>query len=342
MTLSDRLATFSRIELLGAATPIQKLKGLSKVMGRDIYIKRDDTAPLALAFGGNKLRKLEYLAADALRMGADTLVTAGAIQSNHVRQTAAVAAHLGLRCNALLSNPTGTTNADYLHSGNRLLLNLFGTETEKVETLDGIDDQLQALAARLRSAGRRPYVVPVGGSNPLGVLGYVRGGFELRRQVEAMGIDLSAIVLASGSAGTHSGLEMALGHSMPTTQIVGVTVSRTAEAQMLKVASLVNETFEFLGIKNRSSQRITLWGEYFAPQYGECNEGAANAIRLLASTEGILLDPVYTGKAMAGLLDGIKSSRFNTSGPLLFLHTGGAPTLFGYRESVDVTSKKSS
>lgn len=335
MTLSDRLAKFPRIELLGAATPIQKLKGLSKVVGRDIYIKRDDTAPLALAFGGNKLRKLEYLAADALRVEADTLVTAGAVQSNHVRQTAAVAAHLGLRCNALLSNPTGTTDADYLHSGNRLLLDLLGTETEMVETLDGIDEQLQVLAARLRCAGRRPYVVPVGGSNPLGVLGYVRGGFELRQQVEAMGVDFSAIVLASGSAGTHSGLAMALEHSMPATQIVGVTVSRTAEAQTLKVTSLVNETFEFLGIRNRSGQHIVLWDEYFAPQYGECNEDGKDTIRLLASTEGILLDPVYTGKAMAGLLAGIEFSRFNTDGPLLFLHTGGAPALFGYREAMN-------
>lgn len=334
MILLDRLSKFPRIELLGGVTPIQKLKGLSRIVGREIYVKRDDTAPIALAFGGNKLRKLEYLAADALRVGANTLVTAGAVQSNHVRQTAAVAAHLGLRCNALLCNPTSTGNLDYLRSGNRLLVDLFGAETEMVETLDGVDQRLQVLAARLQLAGRRPYVVPVGGSNPLGVLGYVRGGFELRQQAEAMGIDFSAIVLASGSAGTHGGLAIALGQSMPATQIVGVTVSRMAATQMLKVAKLTRETLELLGVGSHSSERIELWDEYLGPQYGECSEDGVDAIRLLARTEGLLLDPVYTGKAMAGLLGGIKHSRFNTNGPLLFLHTGGAPALFGYGEAM--------
>lgn len=333
MNIPDSLASFARLDLVGAITPLQKLDRLSGLLGRDIYIKRDDTTPLA--FGGNKLRKLEYLAADALRQGADTLVTAGAIQSNHVRQTAAVAARLGLHCSALLENPTGTTDVDYLGSGNRLLLDLFDAQTEMVVNLDDANDQLQALAERLRHQGRKPYIIPIGGSNPLGALGYVRAGLELAQQAKAMGLAFPAVVLASGSAGTHSGLALALSHAMPDTQVIGVTVSRSVEAQMPKVAALINGTAELLGVEAPVGTTVRLWDEYFAPRYGEPNQASMAAIRLLAATEGILLDPVYTGKAMAGLLDGVARQRFDGNGPLLFLHTGGAPALFAYREAID-------
>ncbi|WER49864.1 D-cysteine desulfhydrase [Cupriavidus sp. WKF15] len=332
MKISDRIASFSRLELVGAVTPLQKLERLSGMLGRDVYIKRDDTTPLA--FGGNKLRKLEFLAADALRHGADTLVTAGAIQSNHVRQTAAVAARLGLRCHALLENPTGTTDADYLHSGNRLLLDLFDAHAEPVATLDNADAQLQALAERLRSDGYKPYIVPIGGSNPLGALGYVQAGLELAQQAEAMGISFSAVVLASGSAGTHGGLALALAHAMPDAQVIGITVSRTVAAQAPKVAGLIDGTADLLGIEVPADLRLELWDEYFLPRYGEPNQAALDAIGLLARTEGVLLDPVYTAKAMAGLLDGVMRKRFDGDGPLLFLHTGGAPALFAYRDAL--------
>ena len=171
--IKQQLDRFNRLELLGSATALEKLERLSAWLGRDIYVKRDDTTPLAM--GGNKLRKLEYLAADAIAQGADTLITAGAIQSNHVRQTAALAAKLGLGCVALLENPTGTEDPNYLGNGNRLLLELFDAKVELVENLDNADDQLNALADRLRSNGKKPYLVPIGGSNALGALGYVRG-----------------------------------------------------------------------------------------------------------------------------------------------------------------------
>jgi D-cysteine desulfhydrase len=336
MKISDRLASFSRLDLVGAVTPLQKLDRLSAMLGRDVYIKRDDTTPLA--FGGNKLRKLEFLAADALRQGADTLVTAGAIQSNHVRQTSAVAARLGLRCHALLENPTGTTDADYLHSGNRLLLDLFDAHSEPVASLDNADAQLQALAERLRGDGYKPYVVPIGGSNPLGALGYVQAGLELAQQAKAMDVSFSAVVLASGSAGTHGGLALALAHAMPHTRIVGVTVSRTVEAQAPKVAGLIDGTADLLDIEVPTEMRLQLWDEYFLPRYGEPNTGTLDAIRLLARMEGVLLDPVYTGKAMAGLLDGVMRKRFDGDGPLLFLHTGGAPALFAYRDALQAAA----
>ncbi|GAB3629117.1 D-cysteine desulfhydrase [Pandoraea terrae] len=336
MKISDSLASFARLDLVGAATPVQKLDRLSRLLGRDIYIKRDDITPLA--FGGNKLRKLEFLAAEALRQGADTLVTAGAIQSNHVRQTAAVAARLGLRCRALLENPTGTTDPDYLHGGNRQLLDLFEAQAEQVANLDNADAQLEALAQRLRGEGHKPYVIPIGGSNPLGALGYVRAGLELAQQTEAMGLTFSAVVLASGSAGTHGGLALALAHAMPGTPIVGVTVSRSVAAQAPKVKGLIEGTAALLGVEVPAALDVALWDEYFAPRYGEPNPAGLTAIRLLAATEGVLLDPVYTGKAMAGLLDGVARRRFAGDGPLLFLHTGGAPALFAYRKAMDAGS----
>lgn len=325
--IKQQLARFDRLDLLGHATALEKLQRLSAWTGRDIYIKRDDTTPLAM--GGNKLRKLEYLAADALAQGADTLVTAGAIQSNHVRQTAALAAQLGLGCVALLENPTGTDDANYLGNGNRLLLELFDAKVELVDNLDQADEQLQALAARLRSNGKKPYLVPIGGSNALGAQGYVRAGLELAQQIEDSGLRFAAVVLASGSAGTHSGLALGLSEALPQLPVIGVTVSRTEEDQRPKVQGLAERTAELLGVPLPQSFNVQLWDEYFAPRYGEPNAGTLAAVRLLASQEGLLLDPVYTGKAMAGLLDGIGRQRFD-EGPILFLHTGGAPALFAY------------
>ncbi|POA56418.1 MULTISPECIES: D-cysteine desulfhydrase [unclassified Pseudomonas] len=325
--IKQQLARFDRLDLLGHATALEKLQRLSAWTGRDIYIKRDDTTPLAM--GGNKLRKLEYLAADALAQGADTLVTAGAIQSNHVRQTAALAAQLGLGCVALLENPTGTDDANYLGNGNRLLLELFDAKVELVDNLDQADEQLQALAARLRSNGKKPYLVPIGGSNALGALGYVRAGLELAQQIEDSGLRFAAVVLASGSAGTHSGLALGLSEALPQLPVIGVTVSRTEEDQRPKVQGLAERTAELLGVPLPQSFNVQLWDEYFAPRYGEPNAGTLAAVKLLASQEGLLLDPVYTGKAMAGLLDGIGRQRFD-EGPILFLHTGGAPALFAY------------
>jgi D-cysteine desulfhydrase len=304
--LIDRLARYPRLDLLGAPTPLHKLERLSQWAGRDIYIKRDDTTPLAM--GGNKLRKLEYLAADALAQGADTLVTAGAIQSNHVRQTAALAAQLGLGCVALLENPIGTGDRDYLENGNRLLLDLFAVQVERVDNLDDAAAQLQALGVRLTAQGKRPYLVPIGGSNALGALGYV---------------------LASGSAGTHSGLMLGLGERLPHLPVIGVTVSRPEHSQRLKVEQLTRETADLLGIELPAELSITLWDEYYGPRYGEPNAGTLDAVKLLAAREGLLLDPVYTGKAMAGLLDGVERQRF-AEGPIVFLHTGGAPALFAY------------
>ncbi|WHT00391.1 MAG: D-cysteine desulfhydrase [Pantoea stewartii] len=320
---------FPRIELLGAPTPLEFLPRLSDFLGRDIFIKRDDVTPLAL--GGNKLRKLEFLAADALREGADVLLTAGAIQSNHVRQTAAVAAKLGLKCVALLENPIATQSENYLTNGNRLLLELMDVDVVMVEALTDPAAQLAEQAERLEAQGFRPYTLPVGGSNALGALGYVECAQEIVHQSEGV-VDFAAVVVASGSAGTHAGLAIGLEHLMPQTELVGVTVSRQRDEQLPKVDAIRQALASQLSVEAKAP--MTLWDDYFGPRYGEPNEEGTEAIKLLARLEGLLLDPVYTGKAMAGLIDGISQNRFRREGPLLFVHTGGAPALFAYHPSV--------
>lgn len=323
------LSRFPRLELIGAPTPLEYLPRLSDHLGRDIFIKRDDITPIAL--GGNKLRKLEFLAADALREGADTLVTAGAIQSNHVRQTAAVAAKLGLHCVALLENPIGTTAENYLTNGNRLLLDLFNAQVEMCDALTDPQAQLGELATRLEAQGFRPYTIPVGGSNALGALGYVESAQEIAQQCEGA-VAISSVVVASGSAGTHAGLAVGLEQLMPQAELIGVTVSRSVEAQKPKVVAIQQALAQSLELQARAD--ITLWDDYFAPGYGTPNEAGMEAVKLLAQLEGILLDPVYTGKAMAGLIDGISQKRFKDEGPILFVHTGGAPALFAYHPHV--------
>ncbi|PLM35426.1 D-cysteine desulfhydrase, partial [Klebsiella quasipneumoniae] len=312
----QNLTRFPRLELIGAPTPLEYLPRLSDHLGREIFIKRDDTTPLAM--GGNKLRKLEFLAADALREGADTLITAGAIQSNHVRQTAAVAAKLGLHCVALLENPIGTRAENYLSNGNRLLLDLFNTQIEMCDALTDPAAQLDELATRIEAQGYRPYVIPVGGSNALGALGYVESALEIAQQCEDA-VEISSVVVASGSAGTHAGLAVGLEQLMPQAELIGVTVSRAVADQLPKVVALQQAVANSLELQAKAD--IILWDDYFAPGYGTPNEEGMAAVKLLAQLEGILLDPVYTGKAMAGLIDGITQKRFKDEGPILFVHT---------------------
>lgn len=328
MDLQQQLAQFPRLDLVGSVTPLEKLSRLSDYLGREIYIKRDDVTPMAM--GGNKLRKLEFLAADALRQGVDTLVTAGAIQSNHVRQTAAVAAKLGLQCVALLENPIDTKAENYLTNGNRLLLDLFNVEVVMCDALHDPQLQLADLATRLEAQGFRPYVIPIGGSNALGSLGYVQCALEIAAQSRDVGF--SSIVVASGSAGTHAGLAVGLQQLLPQSELIGVTVSRKVIDQLPKVEQLQKAVASSLDIDALAP--ITLWDDYYAPQYGMPNDEGMAAVKLLAQQEGVLLDPVYTGKAMAGLIDGISQKRFRDEGPILFVHTGGAPALFAYHPQV--------
>lgn len=316
---------YPKIELVGAPTPIEYLPRLSDYAERDIYIKRDDLTPLGL--GGNKLRKLEFLAAEALQEGADVLVTAGAVQSNHVRQTAAVAVKLGLKCMAILENPLQEASDNYLKNGNRLLLDLLGVNVQAAQIGQSLTEQLAAQAELLQAQGFRPYIIPVGGSNLLGSLGYIGCAQEIAHQVEDIP-DLAAVVVASGSGGTHAGLSVGLEHYLPQVPLVGVTVSRDVAQQLPVVDTLRQSVAKALGVTLK--QPLELWDDFYAPGYGYTNDSGNDALNLLAQLEGIFLDPVYTAKAMAGLLTGISTQRFAQDGPLLFIHTGGSPALFAY------------
>lgn len=325
MNLKETLSAIAKIDLLHSATPLMKLNNISEYLGRDIYIKRDDMTPLAM--GGNKLRKLEFIIADALQKKAKVLVTAGSIQSNHVRQTAAIAAMYGLECVALLENPLQSGNSLFLNNGNKLLTDLFNTRCYFCEELTDPNAQMQTLVDALALQGA--YIVPVGGSNALGSLGYVNCALEIAEQ-KPKGIDFAAVVVASGSAGTHAGLAIGLQSVLPQTPVIGVTVSRTVEQQTPKIEKLQNEIGDLLNFADFPV--VQLWDQYFLPTYGAPNNQGQQAIELLAQKEGILLDPVYTGKAMAGLIDNILKETIEGNQPLLFIHTGGSPALFAYPE----------
>lgn len=191
--------------------------------------------------------------------------------------------------------------------------------------------QLEELATRIEAQGYRPYVIPVGGSNALGALGYVESALEIAQQCEGA-VEISSVVVASGSAGTHAGLAVGLEQLMPNAELIGVTVSRSVADQLPKVVTLQQAVANSLELQAKAE--ITLWDDYFVPGYGTPNEEGMEAVKLLAQLEGILLDPVYTGKAMAGLIDGINQNRFKDEGPILFIHTGGAPALFAYHPHV--------
>jgi len=242
-----------------------------------------------------------------------------------------VAAKLGLHCVALLENPIGTRAENYLTNGNRLLLDLFNTQVEMCDALTQPDVQLEELATRIEAQGYRPYVIPVGGSNALGALGYVESALEIAQQCEGA-VELSSVVVASGSAGTHAGLAVGLEQLMPGAELIGVTVSRKVADQLPKVVALQQAVANSLELQ--ANAEIKLWDDYFAPGYGTPNDEGMEAVKLLAQLEGILLDPVYTGKAMAGLIDGINQKRFKDEGPILFIHTGGAPALFAYHPHI--------
>ncbi|EJD6046591.1 MULTISPECIES: D-cysteine desulfhydrase [Providencia] len=325
MSIRQRLAAINKIDLLRGPTPLAKLNNLSEYLGRDIYIKRDDMTPLAM--GGNKLRKLEYIIADAIQKKSKVIVTAGAIQSNHVRQTAAIASMYGLECVALLENPLQSLNSLFLTNGNKQLTDLFNARCYFCDELTDPSLQMQALVESLRL--QDAYIVPIGGSNALGSLGYVNCALEVAEQTPK-DIEFAAVIVASGSAGTHAGLAMGLQSVFPQTPVIGVTVSRTVAQQQPKVETLQQEIGKLLNLTD--FPKVNLWDQYFSPCYGQPNNKGQQAIELLAQKEGILLDPVYTGKAMAGLVDHILKESIDGNQPLLFIHTGGAPAIFAYSE----------
>jgi len=326
------LARFPRRRYTAGWTPIEKLEHLTRALGGpDIYIKRDDL--LGLAAGGNKTRKLEFLVADALAQGADTLITVGAVQSNHCRLTLAAAVKEGLRCRLLLEQRVpGSYNPRA--SGNNFLFHLLGVEAIRVvDAGTDLAATLQAMAAEVAAEGRKAYVIPGGGSNPRGALGYVACAEEILAQTFELGLRIDHIVCASGSAGTQAGLLTGLAGNHAGIPVTGINVRRTQEEQEPLVHALAQETAAFLGLRDGAPREaVTCLGDWVGPGYSLPTREMVEAVRMLARLEGILLDPVYTGKAMAGLIGLVRQGRFTKGEHVLFLHTGGSPALYAYQD----------
>lgn len=328
------LAKFPRRRYTQGQTPIEKLSKLSVLLdGPNLYMKRDDL--LGLAAGGSKTRKLEFLVAEALLQGADTLITGGAVQSNHCRLTLAAAVKEGMKCRLVLEERiAGSYQPDA--SGNIFLFRLLGAEEIRVVPGGGdMMDHLERLADDTRKTGGKPYIIPVGGSNALGDIGYAACAEEILSQCFESGLIINHIVCASGSGGTQSGLIAGFYGNQAGIPVMGINVVRNQRDQEELVYRLVRSTMAYLGISaDISRDAVNCIDAYLGPGYSLPTPEMAEAVRLTARTEGILLDPCYTGKAMAGLIDLVRKGYFQKGENILFLHTGGIPALYAHPSEI--------
>jgi D-cysteine desulfhydrase len=306
-------------------------KSCPGAIGPEVWIKRDDL--LGLSPGGNKTRKLEFLVADALAQGADTLITCGAPQSNHCRITLSAAVREGLKCRFIIEERVPGSYSETA-SGNHFLFGLLGVETIRV--VPAGSDMLAAMqeeAASLKAAGRVGYIIPGGGSNALGGLGYVACAQELQVQTLEQGVAFDAVIVGSGSSGTHGGMLAGFLGNAINTPLVGVGVSRDPIDQAPLVKREAQAVLDLLGVKiNVPNESVRCVGGYWQPKYSIPNAAMVEAVHMLAKTEAILLDPVYTGKIMAGLIGMARNGEIGANQRVLFLHTGGMPTLFAYED----------
>jgi L-cysteate sulfo-lyase len=327
-----------RVHLGHTPTPLELLKNVSAEFGTRIWIKRDDCT--GLAFGGNKTRQLDFYIGQALSQGADTLLTTGAVQSNHVRTTVAAARKLGLDVEVQLEHRVERAQPEYHNSGNPFLVRLMGARINYYpvgEDEDGADQALETRAAELAAEGRKPFVIPLSNAHtPYGAFGYVEGAEELLAQLRAERIEPVRFIVPSGSASTHSGFLLGLRGSGCEVPVHGICVRRNAQLQVQRVGSKLNAVIDALGCDIRiADSDIICDDSQLAPGYGLPNEDTVAAIRYLARSEGILTDPTYSGKAFAALLEMLRRGDFSADQDVVFLHTGGAVGLFGYPELVD-------
>jgi D-cysteine desulfhydrase family pyridoxal phosphate-dependent enzyme len=316
-----------RVRLAYLPTPLEKLNRLSKHLGGpEIYVKRDDLT--GLATGGNKTRKLEFLLADALAQGCDYLITTGAPQSNHCRQTAAAAAQFGLGCGLVLRGESAAAQM----TGNLLIDRLLGAQLYWTEGEPG-SEVIASVVAEQRSLGREPYVIPLGGSNVMGATSYVLAMKELVEQMEAERLNLDFIVFASSSGGTQAGIVLGATVYDFRGQVLGISVDHDADSLKTIASALATATATHLGLGTLSvADRVNVNDDYLGEGYAQVGEPEREAIQLLAQMEGILLDPVYTGRAMAGLIDLIRWGAFTRGQKVLFWHTGGTAALSAFAD----------
>ena len=333
------LARFPRRFIAHLPTPLERLDRLSAELdGPEIWIKRDDCT--GLSTGGNKTRKLEFLMAEAELQDAEMVMTQGATQSNHARQTAAFAAKLGMKCHILLEDRIGSNNANYNHNGNVLLDHLHGATTEKRPGGLDMNAEMEAAADKLRADGKKVYTIPGGGSNPTGALGYVNCALELLAQVNNGALKLDHIVHATGSAGTQAGLIVGLKAMNAQIPLLGIGVRAPKPKQEESVYNLACATAEKLGCAGVVQREdVVANTDYVGEGYGIPTASAIEAIQMFAELESILLDPVYSAKGAAGFIDLIRNSHFKKGERVVFLHTGGSAALFGYDAAFDHASR---
>jgi D-cysteine desulfhydrase len=319
--------TVPRLNFAHLPTAIEELPNLSKALGGPrLFVKRDDQT--GLAFGGNKTRKLEFLIAEARKQGADMLISGGAVQSNHCRQTAAAAARYGFDCTLVL-----TGERPNQPSANFLLDQLFGAEIVTVEDRAFRDQTLQETFDKAVAAGKKPYLVPYGGSSPTGAMGYTFAMQEFMRQ----GVHADWIVFGTSSGGTHAGLVLGQRAFAFKGKILGISIDEPEEELKAHVSELASKASEKLGERiNFTRNDVLATEEYCQAGYGVFGEGEREAIHLFASKEGLLLDPVYTGRAAAGMIDLIRRGFFKKEETVLFWHTGGQPALFADKYSQEI------
>ncbi|HEF4761933.1 TPA: D-cysteine desulfhydrase family protein [Pseudomonas putida] len=331
------LAAYPRATLLEGPTPIQKLSRLSQLpelKGCNLYVKRDDLT--GLGGGGNKLRKLEFLLGEALAAGADTLVTWGGFQSNHARLTAATAARHGLACELILTPSAVRTDEDFCHNGNVLLDSLFGATVHRLPPGVAPDTFAIELVNTLKAQGKKTFVMPLGGSSPQGSLGYAACAAEILRQADALGVQFDRIIVPNGSAGTHSGLLAGITLARSSTTITGYSVLASEEQARATTLEKTRQTLHLLDPSaNLADSAISIDGSQRGEAYGAPTDAMLEAVRLLASHEGLLTDPVYGGKAFAGVLAAVRRGDYPAGSNLLFVMTGGLPGLFAYRSAFD-------
>ncbi|MEM7433159.1 MAG: D-cysteine desulfhydrase [Pseudomonadota bacterium] len=329
------LEQFPRVSLAHLPTPLEPLDRLSQELGGPrIWVKRDDCT--GLATGGNKTRKLEFSMAAALAEEADTIVTVGAVQSNHVRQTAAAAAKLGLNCEVLLEHRVADPDDAYARSGNVFLDQIFGANLREYPGGTDFDAAMETVAEDVRTTGGRPYLIPGGASNTIGALGYVNCALELIEQAASMNLSIDHLITATGSAGTQGGLAVGLKASKSGIPMLGIGVNAPQGVQEERVYKLACETAELIG-KPGTVHRDDIIADcnYIGDGYGVPTESMNEAILMLARLEGLLFDPVYSGKALAGMIDRVRAGDFASAENIVFLHTGGSAALFAYLEQLN-------
>lgn len=335
--LASALAQFPRLRLGHFPTPLEPMDRLRAVIDCKprLWIKRDDCTGLSL--GGNTTRKLEFLMADALDHGATVILTHGTPQCNHARQTAAAAARLGLPCHVLLESRAGYADPAYVLPGNKLLDQLHGAIVTSHPQGADMTAEIRAAAARLRAAGQTPYVIPDGGSNAIGALGYVNCARELVDQASAIGLRVDAVIQATGSAGTQAGLVAGLAALQSDIHLLGIGVNAPQDQQEQKVFDLAQATADLLGLGPKIDRaRVHANCDFIGAGFGLTSDGMAKAVKLVAGTEGLLVDPVYAGKGFDGMITLLGTGVFDHMDNIVFLHTGGIGALFGYQETGDM------